>query len=100
MHETLPSNIITFLCYSRFWAGRQHPPPPRPNPGFTCKSEAHNLTSNGLKVGKWLEYLDELENVITDTTKISDTGLVAKYYRLTYYNRGAPEGVVRYYYNY
>lgn len=74
--------------------------PPRANGGFTSKAEAKNLISNGLKVGKWLEYLDENENVIEDTTKISDTGIVAKYYRLTIYNRGMPEGLVRYYYKY
>ncbi len=68
--------------------------------GFTHKSEAKNKIVNGLKEGKWLEYLDETETVITDTTKITDTGIVAKYYRLTIYKAGKHFGIVRYYYKY
>ncbi|HTB31835.1 MAG TPA: hypothetical protein VK808_07400 [Bacteroidia bacterium] len=73
---------------------------PYQDSGFTHKSEAKNLLINDLKEGKWLEYLDENEKLILDTTKISDTGIVAKYYRLIIYCGGNPCGLVRYYYKY
>jgi antitoxin component YwqK of YwqJK toxin-antitoxin module len=69
-----------------------------PDSGFINKAEARNKVVNGLKEGKWLEYLDESENVIADTTKISDTGIAAKYYRLTLYKADKPVGVARQYY--
>jgi antitoxin component YwqK of YwqJK toxin-antitoxin module len=67
---------------------------------FIHKSEARNITVNGLKEGKWLEYLDENEKVITDTTTITDTSNVAVYYRLTVYRSGIPNGIVKYYYKF
>ncbi len=47
--------------------------------GFTNKAEAKNLMVNGLKEGKWCEYLGY------------------PHYRLTIYKEGAPYGIVRAY---
>ena len=52
---------------------------------FTNKTEAKNQMTNGLKEGKWLEYLNEAGDFITDTNK-------ATYYQLTVYKAGKPTG--------
>jgi antitoxin component YwqK of YwqJK toxin-antitoxin module len=57
--------------------------------GFTNKAEARNQLKNGLKDGKWLEYLD-VESLITKDTS-------APYYCLTVYSLGKPYGIVREY---
>jgi antitoxin component YwqK of YwqJK toxin-antitoxin module len=85
--------LIVFFCFS-ITAICQNPT----DSGFSSKAEAKNKMVNGLKEAKWVEYLDETENVIVDTTKMSDTGIVAKYYRLTVYKAGKPFGIERYYY--
>ncbi|HXB11789.1 MAG TPA: hypothetical protein VNZ45_07380 [Bacteroidia bacterium] len=59
--------------------------------GFTDKMEAANKLVNGLKEGKWLEYLDDTNAVTTNTD--------APYYCLTIYKAGKPQGIVRVYYD-
>lgn len=62
-----------------------------PDSGFTNKAEAQNLTINGVREGKWIEYNyaeDEQDNI--DTTKV--TG-----YSLIVYKKGKIVGIVREY---
>lgn len=58
--------------------------------GFTNRAEARNDVEDSMKQGKWIEYLDENEEVTDDTTI---------YYRLTIYKNDVPQGVVREYYH-
>jgi hypothetical protein len=58
--------------------------------GFTNKTEARNVIDNSMKQGKWVEYIDENEDISDDTTT---------YYRLTIYKNDVPQGVVREYYH-
>jgi antitoxin component YwqK of YwqJK toxin-antitoxin module len=86
-----------------------------PDSGFTNKAEAKNLTVNGKKEGKWLEYLEEerVEDTVEavsewDTshfyirhTYISDKftqDTNATFYRLTIYKEGVQFGIMRQYY--
>lgn len=58
--------------------------------GFTNKDEAKNYTDgNGLKQGKWCEYLDENLSITTQDK--------AKYYALRIYKDGKKNGIVRAY---
>jgi antitoxin component YwqK of YwqJK toxin-antitoxin module len=57
--------------------------------GFTNKAEAENKTVNGLKEGKWVEYVDNNLAITTDNT--------APQYRLTVYKAGEIYGIVRQY---
>ncbi len=59
--------------------------------GFTNKAEAQNKIKNGLKEGKWIEYLDKNEVIIADTN-------AALLYYLTFYKAGSPCGIKREYY--
>src|SRR5207253_732870 len=59
--------------------------------GFTNKNEAKNQFENGLKEGKWIEYLDITGHTTTDTISPHD-------YCLTEYKAGKPFGIVRWYY--
>src|ERR1700722_3092696 len=61
--------------------------------GFTNKAEAKNLMVNGLKEGKWLEYINRCDTGIFIVPEIN-----AKYYRLTIYKASKLDGVVREYY--
>jgi antitoxin component YwqK of YwqJK toxin-antitoxin module len=61
-----------------------------PDSGFTDKAEAKNLMVNGLKEGKWIEYLDEIQNIVK-------TERNSMYYRLTIYKKGKQNGIVRVY---
>lgn len=67
-----------------------------PDSGFTNKAEAKNLIVNGKKEGKWLEYFDFTNKGECFETK--DTNH-AWFYRLTVYNAGIPNGIVREYLN-
>ena len=58
--------------------------------GFTNKAEATNLTVNGLKEGKWVEWYDKKNGIVTDT-------LTADFYNLTIYKADKPFGMVRRY---
>jgi hypothetical protein len=58
--------------------------------GFTHKAEARNITVNGLKQGKWLEYPGRNDDDIS-----SDTN--SPYYILNYYKDGKRIGVSRCY---
>jgi len=58
--------------------------------GFTNKREARNKVVNGLKEGKWIEYLNG-DGVTADSNK-------ASFYRLTQYKADKPMGMVRIYY--
>lgn len=59
---------------------------------FTNKTEAKNIMLNGLKEGKWVEYL-----------RLEDNGMImadsnsATFYRLTIYRDNMPCGMVRVY---
>ncbi|HSY75402.1 MAG TPA: hypothetical protein VK890_01020 [Bacteroidia bacterium] len=60
--------------------------------GFTDKTLAQNgFTKDSTKQGYWIEYLDENEQVTTDTAEEA-------YYTLTIYKAGIPTGMVREYY--
>src|ERR1700722_17874497 len=58
--------------------------------GFTNKAEARNDIDSSMKQGKWVEYLDENEDISDDTTI---------YYRLTIYKNDVPTGIAREYYH-
>jgi len=60
-----PLILILFLCIACNNITEQ---------GFTNKAEAKNEKINGLKEGKWIEYLDKQDSIISDTN--------APYYRL------------------
>jgi antitoxin component YwqK of YwqJK toxin-antitoxin module len=59
--------------------------------GFTNKAEAKNQMVNGIKEGKWMEY------VLNDVEKITDDSSKARYYRLAVYKVGVLNGLVRSY---
>jgi len=58
--------------------------------GFTNKAEARNELKNGVKEGKWIEYIDSSFNATTDST--------APYYGLIIYNAGEKWGMIHEYY--
>ena len=58
--------------------------------GFTNKVQADNITKDGAKQGRWIEYYDADERLTLDTAN-------ALTYTLTVYRSGAPEGIVRNY---
>jgi antitoxin component YwqK of YwqJK toxin-antitoxin module len=59
--------------------------------GFTNKAEAKNLLVNGLKEGKWVEYINEDDEASSeDSTK--------QFYCLFIYKAGKPVGLVRSYF--
>jgi antitoxin component YwqK of YwqJK toxin-antitoxin module len=65
-----------------------------PDSGFTNKAEAKNITVNGLKEGKWVEY-----KFIDSTNTIKPTkDSNAPYYELTVYKDDTPIGIVKGYY--
>jgi antitoxin component YwqK of YwqJK toxin-antitoxin module len=57
---------------------------------FTNKAEAKNEIKNGLKEGKWFEYMDTNDKVVSDTN--------ALYYRLAIYHAGKLNDTAREYY--
>jgi hypothetical protein len=65
--------------------------------GFTNKAGAKNLIVNGLKEGKWLEYLDGNERIMADTTPTPPFSYYC-YDRLSIYKAGIPVGIVREYF--
>jgi antitoxin component YwqK of YwqJK toxin-antitoxin module len=54
------------------------------------KTGAENHLVNGLKENKWIEYIEKNGKITTDIN--------APYYKLTFYNAGKPDGIVRAYY--
>lgn len=64
--------------------------------GFTNKAEAKNLLVNGLKEGKWVEYLHDTggEFILVDSTNATRMDD----YRLIFYKRNIPYGIVRQFY--
>jgi antitoxin component YwqK of YwqJK toxin-antitoxin module len=60
--------------------------------GFTNKTEAKNIMLNGLKEGKWIEYL-----TVNDNGTLMADSSSASFYRLTIYKAGKPCGVVKEY---
>lgn len=65
-----------------------------PDSGFTNKAEAKNVMVNGMKEGKWMEYMeDEIDAGLMVT---ADTN--APYYKLSEYKSDKPNGKVRIYY--
>ena len=71
--------------------------------GFTNKAEAKNLRVNGLKEGKWFEYLDSIQTESdtgntteeSGTTQTNDTN--APYYSFTIYRNNVENGTERVY---
>ena len=61
--------------------------------GFTDKSEAKNLTVNGLKDGKWIEYFK-----VKDGFEVETKSKSAPVYHLAVYSAGKPVGVVKGFY--
>ncbi len=72
--------------------------------GFTNKAEAKNVTINGLKDGKWMEYYNletktSNSNPYETTINVPTADTNAMYYDLGVYKAGKLNGVVRYYEN-
>jgi len=61
--------------------------------GFTNKAEATNQLVNGVKEGKWIEYLKFKKD-----SQVEAKSKHAPFYRLTIYKAGKPEGIMREYY--
>jgi antitoxin component YwqK of YwqJK toxin-antitoxin module len=80
--KTLLLYFSLFILDSSFVFAQQ-------NSGFTNKYEATNEKANGLKEGKWLDYLDTNHMVTIDTN--------APVYCLTVYKSGKEQGIKRYY---
>jgi len=55
--------------------------------GFYHKAEAKNEMVNGVKEGKWVEYLDSTYRITKDTN--------SPFFRLVIYNTGKPIGIAR-----
>jgi antitoxin component YwqK of YwqJK toxin-antitoxin module len=64
---------------------------PLPEDGFTDKNEATNKTVNGIKKGKWIQYIGIWGDTITNTKEAFGYGLIE-------YKLNKPIGVVRYYF--
>jgi antitoxin component YwqK of YwqJK toxin-antitoxin module len=77
--------VFLFIAFGVF--GQEYP-----DSGFTNKAEAKNLMVNGLKEGKWCEYV--YDNNLLPTTDST----VARYYYLTVYKAGKYCGIRRVYY--
>jgi antitoxin component YwqK of YwqJK toxin-antitoxin module len=75
--------LIMSLLFTHIVFGQQE----LPDSGFTNKAEAKNLTVNGLKEGKWVEYF------------VNSGNANYPFYQLTYYHLGKPYGIVRNYYS-
>ena len=59
---------------------------------FTSRSQAKNeVNKQGLRDGKWVDYFDESDNLIQDTTNYF-------YYTLSIYDNGTPKGSFNSYY--
>jgi hypothetical protein len=59
---------------------------------FTSRSQAKNeVNKQGLRDGKWVDYFDEYDNLIQDTTNYF-------YYTLSIYDNGTPKGSFNSYY--
>lgn len=58
-----------------------------PDSGFTNKAEAKNLTVNGLKEGKWVEYVDSNGDIMSDT--------IGTEYYLVVYKAGKRYGIAK-----
>ncbi len=86
-----PFLIILICLFTTLTAYGQQPE--YPDSGFTNKTEAKNLTVNGLKEGKWVEYLGD-----DDSTNTIDS--TATYFRLVIYKSGKYDGIVRDYFNF
>jgi len=82
--------ILISLLTSLTAFGQQ---PEYPDSGFTDRSEAKNITVNGKKEGKWVEYHASIndKDVITKDEKRAGS------YNLTIYKAGIPYGIVRIY---
>lgn len=65
--------------------------------GFSNKKEAKNLVANGVKEGKWIEYIGKWGLVLAGTSK--ETISQALGYRLTIYKAGKPFQIAREYDN-
>lgn len=60
--------------------------------GFTYKAEAKNLKVNGLKDGKWIEYLADDKKIVKDSNNHS-----FRFFRLAVYKGGMLNGAARVY---
>jgi|SRR6185312_4758297 len=78
--------VILSLCFACNAIGQNYP-----DSGFTNKAEAKNLMVNGLKEGKWVEYIGLNDSITTDTS--------AFFYCLSIYKGGKVNGIVRCYFN-
>jgi antitoxin component YwqK of YwqJK toxin-antitoxin module len=77
-----PFLIILISLYTLTAFGQQ---PEYPDSGFTNKAEAKNMTVNGKKEGKWVEYYDTIHPNVSPS------------YWLVVYKAGNPYGIVRYF---
>jgi antitoxin component YwqK of YwqJK toxin-antitoxin module len=91
----IPLLSLCIACNTTQEKGAAHKADALAGSGFTNKAEAKNQLVNGLKEGKWFEYLDTTSVVEYDTV-VSDTN--APYYRLGIYHAGKLSGIVRGYY--
>ena len=81
--------IILSLFFSLAAIAQQ---PEYPDSGFTNKAEAKNLTINGLKEGKWLEYIIEYQAHFE-----APPGWDTTFYNLLVYKNGIRYGIARKY---
>src|SRR5665213_1795900 len=89
-----PLILILFISLTFSAFGQQ---PEYSDSGFTNKAEAKNLIVNGLKEGKWIEWiLQNIDNI--RITSDSTYAYEASYYRLILYKKDKPTGIVRWYY--
>lgn len=92
--------VIVSLSFALIAFGQQA----YPDSGFASKVEAKNLTVNGLKEGKWIEYYNletktQSSNPYMLTVHIPTTDTNSTYYDLGIYKAGKLNGIVRYYEN-
>ncbi|HSY75390.1 MAG TPA: hypothetical protein VK890_00960 [Bacteroidia bacterium] len=84
--------LILFICFTSIVFGQ---PEVQAN-GFTDRTEAQNLTVNGLKEGKWIECTDANGGAMS-SANLNSVANKSVYYSLTIYNAGKPIGVSRKY---
>jgi len=80
------SIMILSLYFASITFGQQY----YPDSGFTNKAEAKNLTVNGVKHGKWLEFVTERDQPVAWEKETA-------FYVLIVYKDGMPFGIARKY---
>jgi antitoxin component YwqK of YwqJK toxin-antitoxin module len=91
-----PLILILFLFFILAAFGQQ---PEYPDSGFTNKAEAKNLTVNGKKEGKWVEYGRNTRGFHGESDEVATNDIEhADFYYLFVYKDSVPNGLERGYY--